>query len=189
MPQKIVQDYGFTCQDENLRVIYAASYMLGMLFGSFFIGQISDRYGRMPALMLGLILVRTYIPAAMFPNNIHETRQSDTMYYLFIYLFSTLQVSGSGFLGAFMNDMHGYGFFRFLTGIGGIACFMVTFVICVEYVGVKYTMLTGIAIEIPFALGEIVLGIEAYLVRDWFTLQIGKMYANKKYDKFVPNTC
>ena len=100
-----------------------------------------------------------------------------------------LQVSGSGFLGAFMNDMHGYGFFRFLTGIGGIACFMVTFVICVEYVGVKYTMLTGIAIEIPFALGEIVLGIEAYLVRDWFTLQIGKMYANKKYDKFVPNTC
>ena len=66
---------------------------------------------------------------------------------------------------------------------------MVTFVICVEYVGVKYTMLTGIAIEIPFALGEIVLGIEAYLVRDWFTLQIGKMYANKKYDKFVLNTC
>ena len=76
-----------------------------------------------------------------------------------------------------MNDMHGYGFFRFLTGIGGIACFMVTFVICVEYVGVKYTMLTGIAIEIPFALGEIVLGIEAYLVRDWFTLQIGKKHA------------
>ena len=57
LTKKIVQDYGFTCQHEDLRVIYAASYMLGMLFGSFFIGQISDRYGRMPALMLGLILV------------------------------------------------------------------------------------------------------------------------------------
>ena len=40
---------------------------------------------------------------------------------------------------------------RFLTGIGGIGCFMVTFVLAVEFVGAKYTMLIGIAIEIPFA--------------------------------------
>ena len=57
-------------------------------------------------------------------------------------------------------------------GIGGMALFMVTFVICVEYVGVKYTMFTGIVIEIPFALGELILGLEAYLVRDWITLQL-----------------
>ena len=60
----------------------------------------------------------------------------------------------------------------FFTGIGGMALFMVTFVICVEYVGVKYTMLTGIVIEIPFALGELILGLEAYLIRDWVTLQL-----------------
>lgn len=59
-----------------------------------------------------------------------------------------------------------------ITGIGGMALFMVTFVICVEYVGVKYTMLTGIVIEIPFALGELILGLEAYLIRDWVTLQL-----------------
>ena len=53
-----------------------------------------------------------------------------------------------------------------------MALFMVTFVICVEYVGVKYTMLTGIVIEIPFALGELILGLEAYLIRDWVTLQL-----------------
>ena len=123
--------------------------MLGMLFGSFFIGQISDRYGRMPALMLGLILVyKSIIFFKIFPYSgflcyCPKKRSMNFKKNLM------LQVSGSGFLGAFMNDMHGYGFFRFLTGIGGIACFMVTFVICVEYVGVKYTMLTGIAIEIP----------------------------------------
>ena len=111
--------------------------MLGMLFGSFGIGAISDKYGRMNALMLSISLV-----------------------------------SGSGFLGAFMTDAHGFGFFRFLTGIGGIGCFMVTFVICVEYVGAKYTMLTGILIEVPFAIGEGILGLEAYFIRDWFTLQI-----------------
>ena len=49
---------------------------------------------------------------------------------------------------------------------------MVTFVICVEYVGVKYTMLTGIVIEIPFAMGELLLAFEAYFIRDWKTLQI-----------------
>ena len=59
-----------------------------------------------------------------------------------------------------MPTRHGYGFFRFLTGIGGMSCFMVAFVICVEYVGAKYTMFTGIIIEVPFALGEMLLGLE-----------------------------
>ena len=33
-------------------------------------------------------------------------------------------------------------------------------------------MLIGFAIEIPFALGEALLGVEAYFIRDWTTLQI-----------------
>ena len=49
---------------------------------------------------------------------------------------------------------------------------MVSFVICVEFVGVKYTMLVGIVIEIPFALGELLLGLEAYIFRDYLTLQL-----------------
>lgn len=56
--------------------------------------------------------------------------------------------------------------------MGGIGCFMVTFVQAVEFIGPKFTMLFGIAIEIPFALGELVLGLEAYLIRDWYTLQL-----------------
>ncbi len=66
----------------------------------------------------------------------------------------------------------GFGFLRLLSGVGGIGCFMVTFVLAVEYVGPKFTMLFGIAIEIPFALGELALGLEAYFVRDWRTLQL-----------------
>ena len=70
------------------------------------------------------------------------------------------------------SGLHGYGFLRFVTGMGGIGCFMVCFVLAVEHVGFKYTMLIGIAIEIPFAIGEIILGLEAYFIRDWTTLQI-----------------
>ena len=33
-------------------------------------------------------------------------------------------------------------------------------------------MLTGIAIEIPFAIGEALTGVEAFFIRDWKTLQI-----------------
>ena len=36
----------------------------------------------------------------------------------------------------------------------------------------RYTTFIGIAIEIPFALGEMLLGLEAYYIRDWRTLQM-----------------
>ena len=66
----------------------------------------------------------------------------------------------------------GYGLMRVLTGMGGIGCFMVSFVLVVEHVGARFTSLIGVAIEIPFALGQGVLGLEAYFVRDWRVLQI-----------------
>ncbi len=109
----LVSHYGWTCGNSYQRQIYGATYMLGMLLGSFFMGLLSDTFGRMKALCLGIVLV-----------------------------------SLGGMVGAFELNAHGFGFFRFLTGIGGMANFMVTFVICVEYVGVKYTMLTGILIEV-----------------------------------------
>ena len=66
----------------------------------------------------------------------------------------------------------GFGLLRFITGMGGIGCFMVSFVLVVEHVGFKLTALFGVAIEIPFALGQAVLGLEAFVFRDWRVLQI-----------------
>ena len=56
--------------------------------------------------------------------------------------------------------------------MGGIGCFMVSFVLAVEHVGARFTALIGVAIEIPFALGQVVLGVEAYLLRDWRVIQV-----------------
>ena len=52
-----------------------------------------------------------------------------------------------------------------------MACFMVSFVLIVEHVSYKYTMIAGIGINIPFAIGEFILGLEAYFIRDWRGLQ------------------
>jgi len=90
-------------------------------------------------------------------------------------LIAVLTVSLSGFFGAFCGGRwghYGFGLLRLLTGMGGIGCFMVSFVLVVEHVGSRFTALIGVAIEIPFAVGQAVLGMEAYLVRDWRTLQI-----------------
>jgi len=140
MANTLIEEYELICDRSGLRTIYNSIYMLGLLFGSYIFGWISDSYGRMKALML-----------------------------------SVLSVAIPGFLGAFCYGpmgLHFYAFLRFITGMGGIGCFMVCFVLAVEHVGYKYTMLIGIAIEIPFAIGEMILGLEAYFIRDWKTLQI-----------------
>ena len=84
-------------------------------------------------------------------------------------------VSVAGFSGAWATGPYGVYIFsvlRFLTGVGAMACFMISFVLIVEHVGSKYTMLVGIWIDIPFAVGEAILGLEAFFIRDWRRLQM-----------------
>ena len=56
----IATDYQFLCNqntEEWLLGLLGATYMIGMLIGSFFIGLYSDYAGRMKALMLSIVLV------------------------------------------------------------------------------------------------------------------------------------
>ena len=47
-------------------------------------------------------------------------------------------------------------------------------------------MLIGIAIEIPFALGEALLGLEAYFIRDWkMLLIVAYYYVYISYDIWI----
>ena len=140
MISTVVEEFDLVCDRAGLRTVVNIMYMLGLLVGSYMFGWISDQFGRIKALMLGILFV-----------------------------------SISGFAGAFCTGpggVYAFAVLRFLCGIGGIACFMVSFVLIVEHVGYKYTMLVGIGINIPFAIGEIILGVEAYFVRDWKTLQM-----------------
>ena len=55
-----------------------------------------------------------------------------------------------------------------MTGMGGIGCYMVCFVLAGEHAGFN----TALWISFGFSLGEVILGVEAFIVRDWRSLQI-----------------
>ena len=76
------------------------------------------------------------------------------------------------FSGAFVNTPEAFAFFRFLTGFSVKGLYMMAFILAVESVGPKFAAFIGIATNIPFAIGELILGLEAYFIRDWRTLQI-----------------
>merc|ERR1719348_1600335 len=57
LEQSLVEEFGFVCDRASLRTFYNAIYMLGMLFGSFLFGWISDHHGRLNSLLLAVITV------------------------------------------------------------------------------------------------------------------------------------
>ena len=61
---------------------------------------------------------------------------------------------------------------RFVTSMGAMGVLMTGFVLIMEFVGPSYRTMCGFAIEIPFALGELYVGVLAYFMRDWRHLQI-----------------
>jgi len=62
---------------------------------------------------------------------------------------------------------------RFISGLGHVGTFMMTFNLALEYVGPKYRTLFGILIETPFAMGGLVVGLVSWAgVRDWQLLSL-----------------
>lgn len=62
---------------------------------------------------------------------------------------------------------------RFISGLGHVGTFMITFNLALEYVGPKWRTTCGILIETPFACGGLVVGLVSWAgVRDWQTLSL-----------------
>ncbi len=71
-----------------------------------------------------------------------------------------------------MNDYWPYLAVRFLSGVSAKALFMLAFMFSVEVTGVKYKTYLGILIQVPYAMGEMLVGLLAYYIQDWQNLQI-----------------
>ena len=53
----ITEDYALTCDDMVVQSIFKSLYLGGMLIGSFLIGMLSDKFGRLNAMILSIFLV------------------------------------------------------------------------------------------------------------------------------------
>ena len=71
-----------------------------------------------------------------------------------------------------MTSVEAFTFFRFLTGFWIKGLYGMAFILSVESVGQKFAAFIGLALGIPFAIGELILGLEAFFIRDWRTLQL-----------------
>ena len=64
---------------------------------------------------------------------------------------------------------------RFMSGMGHVGTFMMSFNLALECVGPKYRTVFGILIETPFAIGGLIVGLVSWAgVRDWKLLTLGK---------------
>ena len=73
---------------------------------------------------------------------------------------------------AFAPNLLTYCVLRFVCGMTGVAHFLIVFVWAVESVGKKYRTIVGFLYSIVFSLGSATLGLVAFYIRDWRTLQL-----------------
>ncbi|XP_042898834.1 organic cation transporter protein [Parasteatoda tepidariorum] len=87
-------------------------------------------------------------------------------------LFSYVLNVGAGFLSAFAPSFAMFALLRFFTAVGGAGFYTVTFVILIEMVSPAYRSMVGVAINFGWCLAFISLPGVAWIIRDWFWLQL-----------------
>ena len=78
-------------------------------------------------------------------------------------------------------------YFRFMSGMGHVGTFMMSFNLALECVGPKYRTVFGILIETPFAVGGLIVGLVSWAgVREWKLLTLGMYYTESLSVNVLP---
>lgn len=75
-------------------------------------------------------------------------------------------------ISAFVSNLPLFALFRILIGMGSIGCFIVPYVMVVESTSPQYVIVFLLLLGLGWTAGELLLDLEAYLIRDWFILQL-----------------
>ena len=77
---------------------------------------------------------------------------------------SVVMVSSAGVLSAFVTGIPLlFGVFRVITGMGGMGCYMISYVWMAENTRPKYVLFLTLIIAMGWIIGELIMVLEAYL--------------------------
>ena len=131
------EEFELYCDREIWIQIVTTIFFLGQAIGALLVGQIADKFGRRPALIISELLLNVTSIISAFNQN----------FALFVIM-------------------------RFLNGMGYAACYISVYNILFELVPEKYVILLGFGYESVFNLGNSLLALVAYFIRDWQLLQL-----------------
>ena len=133
-----------------MSAVFVASYMFGTL---------SDKFGRKKTTFIALLILSVGILTSSFmPEYISFTVLR------FITAFGEFSSTTIVYLNLtkLLNETNYF--------LGSQGCFAIPFTLNVELIGSKYKTIAGLLFQVPFALGEILIGLAAWGIRDyrWF---------------------
>ncbi|CAH2268513.1 solute carrier family 22 member 12-like [Pararge aegeria] len=88
------------------------------------------------------------------------------------FLAAITSVIAVGFAVPFPSNYIAFAFLRFLLGVAASGTMVISFVIIMETVGIKYREICGCLFQIPFIMGHITIPIFAYYYRSWNTYSL-----------------
>ena len=136
----LTEEWGLVCNNALFRSNVQSIYFSGYLVGSALFGALADRFGRRPVMLLSFVILLL------------------------------------GFLGMSLGPQEAYGFMtsyiiyalsRFLMACGTRGINETGYVLALELVSPKKRSHIGIGFEFSFAIGQLILVVLAYFVRDW----------------------
>ncbi|KAI3381222.1 hypothetical protein SNEBB_002699 [Seison nebaliae] len=139
----LTEEWDLVCDRLTFKSSAQTAYFFGILIGSFILGVLSDKWGRRPVMLLSFILMLiASLGCTFFPQKLFGFWPS---YLLFVISRVVLAVSTRGI------------------SVSG-------FILGMEIVGIQARTHAGIIVEYFFAIGQLVLVLLAYFIRDWRTL-------------------
>lgn len=79
--------------------------------------------------------------------------------------------SACGMISAWSPWFWGFVLFRFILAVANGGTMITSFVMCMEVVGGRWRTIVPILYQIPFGIGNSIMGGLAYMLRDWRELQ------------------
>ena len=146
--------------------------MCAFLVGSYLFGWLSDYLGRKKALTIAaLVNASGLLMTAFMPNYALFTiaRFITGLGRIFSILFAFYHIC---ILNLVKESLSIISYMKIFIKTGGIGVFVVPFNLCVELVGNKFKTPVGILYHAPYAIGTILLGLIAIVVRDYQIYQI-----------------